>query len=104
EPDRRQVATTLGSVAATFLVLFVAGPGIAVGASGLHGVAAAAGEAVVRAAMFALYIVLVSGSRSAADLFRYHGAEHKVIAAFETTRTMPSIDDARRFSPVHNRC
>ena len=30
--------------------------------------------------------------------------EHKVIAAFETTRTMPSIDDARRFSPVHNRC
>jgi uncharacterized protein YqhQ len=100
----RDVASTLGAVAFTFLVLFVAGPGVAVGATGLHGAAADFAEAAARVAMFVVYLALVSRSASAAELFRYHGAEHKVIAAYERLREVPSIDDARNESPVHNRC
>jgi len=103
-PDRRQVATTLGAIGATFLVAFVAGPGVAIGATSLRGVAADAAEAVVRVAAFVLYLVLITGSRGAVDLLRYHGAEHKVIAAYEVSHSLPALEDARPVSPVHHRC
>jgi uncharacterized protein YqhQ len=104
DPDRRQVATTLGAAGFTFLVLFVAGPGVAVGAAHVGGVGGAAAEAAVRLAMFAVYLLLVSRSRGASQLFAYHGAEHKVIAAFERAGVLPSREQARAASPVHDRC
>jgi len=104
ESGRGEVASTLAAVAVTFLVLFGAGPGVAIGASGLHGAAADVAEGCVRVAMFVLYLLLVSRSRTAVDLFRYHGAEHKVIAAYERLHSLPSLEDARPISPVHNRC
>ena len=102
--ERRQLAVTFVPVGVGFLVLFVAGPGMAVGGAGIRGTAAAAAEAAVRLGMFFVYLALISRSRGAVQLFRYHGAEHKVIAAFERSQTLPALDEARRFSPVHNRC
>jgi uncharacterized protein YqhQ len=104
ESRRNEVGSTLAAVAFTFIVLFGAGPGVAVGASGLRGAAADVAEGAIRVAMFVLYLAAVGRSRTAVELFRYHGAEHKVIAAFERSGTLPALEDARPVSPIHNRC
>lgn len=104
QTQRREALTPLVAVGLSILALFVAGPGFAIGAAGLHGAGGAAAEAVLRAAMLVVYLAVVSRSRTAAELFAYHGAEHKVIAAYEKLQRLPSIDDARPFSPVHDRC
>jgi uncharacterized protein YqhQ len=104
EIDRRQVGSALGALAASFLVLFVAGPQIAVGLAGVHGFAADFFEGFVRLDMLLVYLLLVSRSRDAAKLYRYHGAEHKTIAAFERLGRMPGFEDVRTTSPIHSRC
>lgn len=103
ELTRRQLMQVFGVLGGSVLVVFVAGPGIA--ASVLAPDAAAdAVEGAGRVAMFVLYLALVSRSASGRRLFSYHGAEHKVIAAFERRGRMPEPDDARASSPVHPRC
>lgn len=102
--DRAQVASALGAVGVSFLVLFVAGPQIAVGLAGIGGFAGDLIEAVVRVDMLLVYLFLVSRSRDAQRLYRYHGAEHKTIAAFERLHRTPGIDEVRATSPIHSRC
>jgi uncharacterized protein YqhQ len=60
-------------------------------------------EGLVRTVIFLAYLVLLSRQKDLRRVFQYHGAEHKVIAAYEAGQPLePSI--AQRFSRFHPRC
>jgi uncharacterized protein YqhQ len=84
------------------LAVFVVAPGVL--SAGWSGAVADLGEAAMRAAMLLVYLFALSRSAHAKRLFGYHGAEHMAIAAFERAGRMPTIEDAKRESPVHVRC
>lgn len=53
--------------------------------------------------IFVGYILAISLVPDIQRVFRYHGAEHKVIGAFESGECV-SVDNATRFSRLHPRC
>jgi len=60
-------------------------------------------EGAIRAAMFVAFILLVSLMADMRRVFQYHGAEHKVINAFEATGRYEK-DEAGRYRTLHQRC
>jgi len=60
-------------------------------------------EGIIRIAIFILYIVVVSLLPDLRRVFQYHGAEHKVIHAYESCGR-PDAKRAVMFSPRHPRC
>jgi uncharacterized protein YqhQ len=59
-------------------------------------------DGVVRVLVFLLYIVLIGLWSEIRRVFEYHGAEHKVIHAYEDGR--PEEAGSPEFSPLHPRC
>jgi len=60
-------------------------------------------EGLVRIGLFVAYIVVISRLQDISRFFEYHGAEHKVIHAFEAGEELtPEI--AAKYSPLHVRC
>ena len=96
------IGVALVPVAVAVIAIFVVFPAFAT--ARFDGIRGDAAEAALRAAVLLLYLVTLSRSRTAQRLFAYHGAEHKVIAAYERNGQVPSIDEARAESPVHVRC
>ncbi|GAW93814.1 DUF1385 domain-containing protein [Calderihabitans maritimus] len=60
-------------------------------------------EGILRIAIFLGYIVAISQMKDIQRIFAYHGAEHKVIGAFEAGEEL-TIDNAQKFSTLHPRC
>lgn len=60
-------------------------------------------EGIIRIIIFILYIVVVSFIPDLRRVFMYHGAEHKVIHAYESCGR-PDADRAVGFSTRHPRC
>lgn len=60
-------------------------------------------EGLIRITVFLLYILLVSRIRDIQRVFQYHGAEHKVIFAYEA-RDELTVENVRRYSTLHPRC
>lgn len=60
-------------------------------------------DGVIRVVVFLGYIVLVGLWKEMRRIFQYHGAEHKVIHAYEKGRGF-EVDDIRDMSPLHPRC
>jgi uncharacterized protein YqhQ len=60
-------------------------------------------EGVIRIAIFLLYILGISLIPDLKRVFQYHGAEHKVIHAYEACGR-PDAEQASRHSPLHPRC
>jgi uncharacterized protein YqhQ len=60
-------------------------------------------EGLIRIALFLIYIVVISLIPDLRRVFMYHGAEHKVIHAYEDCGR-PDAEHARRFSTLHPRC
>lgn len=60
-------------------------------------------EAVIKLAMFFLYLVVVSKVPEIDRVFRYHGAEHKSIAAYENNLEL-NVENVRKSSRYHARC
>lgn len=60
-------------------------------------------EGVIRLGLFLGYIRLISRMEYVERLFQYHGAEHKVINAFEKEGVL-DVDTAMRQSTIHPRC
>jgi uncharacterized protein YqhQ len=102
EATQEQFAASAAPVLLGALAVFVVIPGLL--SSGWTGVAGDVGEAAARAAMLLVYLLALSRSAQAKRLFAYHGAEHMVISAFERLGRIPSMEEARRESPVHVRC
>jgi uncharacterized protein YqhQ len=60
-------------------------------------------DGLIRIALFLLFIWGISLWSDIKRVYRYHGAEHKTVFAFEDNG-MPSIADAQKYSTYHPRC
>ncbi len=60
-------------------------------------------EGLLRTGIFLGYLWILSRQRDLRRVFEYHGAEHKVIAAYEAGEPL-TPESARRFSRLHPRC
>ncbi|MDP2168779.1 MAG: DUF1385 domain-containing protein [Thermodesulfovibrionales bacterium] len=60
-------------------------------------------DGLARVAVFLLYIRLIGLWADVARVFQYHGAEHKVIHAYEQGRELVP-DNVMDLSPLHPRC
>ncbi len=60
-------------------------------------------DGVIRVMIFLLYIVLIGVWKEMARIFMYHGAEHKVIHAYEQGKEL-TVENARGYSTRHPRC
>lgn len=60
-------------------------------------------DGILRVFIFLLYVISIGSWKEMRRIFEYHGAEHKVIHAYENGKelTMPNIRD---HSPLHPRC
>jgi uncharacterized protein YqhQ len=56
-----------------------------------------------RILFFLIYLWLISWMKDVQRLFQYHGAEHKVVFAFENGRKL-TVANVREFSTYHPRC
>jgi len=60
-------------------------------------------DGLIRIALFLLFIWGISLWADIKRVYRYHGAEHKTVFAFED-HGMPSIPEAQKYSTYHPRC
>jgi len=60
-------------------------------------------DGVIRMAVFLIYIIGISQMKDIRRVFEYHGAEHKVIYAYEAGGEL-TVERARPFSTLHPRC
>jgi uncharacterized protein YqhQ len=60
-------------------------------------------DGVIRVAVFLVYIVSITMSSDIRRVFQYHGAEHKVVHAFESGAEL-TIENADKYSTLHPRC
>lgn len=60
-------------------------------------------DGVIRVFVFLLYIVAVGMWKDMRRIFEYHGAEHKVIHAYENGKGL-TIENIKGNSPLHPRC
>ncbi|MFA6766640.1 MAG: DUF1385 domain-containing protein, partial [Clostridia bacterium] len=58
---------------------------------------------LIRIIIFISYILLVGQIKDIKRLFRYHGAEHKVINCYEKQMEL-NIENIQKMSTVHDRC
>lgn len=60
-------------------------------------------DGVVRVVIFFLYILAIGLWGEMRRIYEYHGAEHKVIYAFEAQEEL-TVENARKYKPFHPRC
>jgi uncharacterized protein YqhQ len=60
-------------------------------------------DGLIRVVFFLAYILLISRMKDNRRVFQYHGAEHKVIHAYESCGR-PDAEYAKGFSTLHPRC
>lgn len=61
-------------------------------------------EGLIRLIMLVGYILVISMSKDIKRVFQYHGAEHKVVNAWEAGITDITVENARQYSRIHPRC
>lgn len=60
-------------------------------------------DGVTRVFIFFLYITAIGFWSEMKRIYQYHGAEHKVIYAFEANEEL-TVENARKYKPFHPRC
>ncbi|MEJ2697540.1 MAG: DUF1385 domain-containing protein [Candidatus Sulfobium sp.] len=60
-------------------------------------------DGLIRVGIFLLYVVLIGLWKEMARIFMYHGAEHKVIHAYEEGKEL-TVENARPYATLHPRC
>lgn len=60
-------------------------------------------DGIIRILFFLLYIIIIGLWKDIRRIFEYHGAEHKVIHAYENGNDL-SINNIKKHSPLHPRC
>ena len=60
-------------------------------------------EGMVKITTFLAYIFFISRLEDIQRVFRYHGAEHKVIHNYESDKPL-NVENARTFTTLHPRC
>lgn len=106
ELSKTEIILTIGFALALAVVLFVIVP---TGAAHLlknlfqSSLAQNLVEGVLRLVVFLLYVVLIGRLEDIKRVFQYHGAEHKVINAYEAGHDL-TVEKVQRFSTFHPRC
>jgi uncharacterized protein YqhQ len=85
------------------VAFFFVTPFLLVNFFNLTGVFFTISEAIVRLAIFLLYLVLVSMWGEFKRILQYHGAEHKAINAHEAGVEL-RVENVKKFSRLHPRC
>lgn len=106
-----QIALTLAAAVGFAVLLFVVLPHlVAVGfnllgfASDLKGLTFHLWDGIFKASIFLGYILIISRLPDIRRVFEYHGAEHKVIWAYEKRENEITVESAGRQSRLHPRC
>ena len=60
-------------------------------------------DGLIRVFLFILYIVGIGLWKEMRRIFEYHGAEHKVIHAYENGNEL-LVQNIKKYSPLHPRC
>jgi uncharacterized protein YqhQ len=60
-------------------------------------------DGVIRVVIFLFYVFAIGLWKDMRRIFEYHGAEHKVIHAYEAGREL-EVEQVKSFSPQHPRC
>jgi uncharacterized protein YqhQ len=60
-------------------------------------------DGIFRIMIFFLYVFLIGLWKDMKRIYQYHGAEHKVIYAFEAGEEL-SVENAKKYRPYHPRC
>ena len=60
-------------------------------------------EGVLRIGIFLFYLYFISKIKDIKRVFEYHGAEHKVIYAYEAGEKL-NLENIKKYSPLHPRC
>lgn len=100
------ISLIIGILLAVVLFIFLphlAAEGIIKLTGGLHPILVNLIAGGVRIIIFVTYLLLVSLMKDIKRLFRYHGAEHKVIACYEHGLDM-TVENAQKMSTIHDRC
>jgi uncharacterized protein YqhQ len=104
ELTKGQIAFSMTLAAILFIGLFILLPAaVAKWLAGESTVLFASYEAVLRLALFIGYLWLIGRSKEIKRVFRYHGAEHMAIHAYEAGEPL-SVESVARYRPAHPRC
>ena len=60
-------------------------------------------DGFIKLALFSLYLIFIAQMDEVKRLFQFHGAEHKVIHAYEKGVEL-TVENAQKFSRIHPRC
>jgi len=60
-------------------------------------------EGFLRISIFIIYLFIISKIKDIRRVFEYHGAEHKVIYAYEAGEEL-NVDNVKKYSTLHPRC
>lgn len=60
-------------------------------------------EGMLRIAIFLAYVISIGMMSDIRRVFQYHGAEHKVIHAYEAGERL-TVDNVRKYTTLHPRC
>ena len=60
-------------------------------------------DGIIRVLIFLCYVLAIGMWKEMARIFMYHGAEHKVIHAYEKGLEL-TLENVRKYSPLHPRC
>ncbi len=106
ELSKTEIVLTIGAAFGLAVVLFVILPtwGAHLLKSQVQGsFAQNLVEGVFRLAVFLLYVVIIGRLPDIKRVFQYHGAEHKVINAYEAGEEL-AVEKVQRFGTFHPRC
>lgn len=101
----RDLALTVATALGLGIALFILLPTVLMRwlAGGKNPLVLNLGEGLLRLAIFLLYILTITRLKDIRRIFEYHGAEHKVVHAYEQGRPL-TVEAARPFSTLHPRC
>ena len=60
-------------------------------------------DGIIRVFFFLVYIISIGMWKEMRRIFEYHGAEHKVIHAYENGKEL-TLNNIKEYSPLHPRC
>jgi len=60
-------------------------------------------DGIIRVIILISYMLLISLMKDVKTLFKYHGAEHKVVSCYEADKKL-DVKNVKKFSTLHPRC
>jgi uncharacterized protein YqhQ len=114
EPEEKTgkftIAVTILAAIILSICLFILLPLYATKLMGmlLHGISTSSllfnlTDGLIRVLVFLLYVVLIGLWKDMARIFMYHGAEHKVIHAYEEGKEL-NVENVKSYTTLHPRC